>query len=232
MTGLAKSFNQIHITTRRVIQMTFITKQGGLLRSARRWGVLGLLLALAVLTVGYMLQSVSVGQEPRQAQPGIVVADQQLRVQLAKELAEVAKVIKVATIPDSFVFASRDDLIVLNAGIEGLEKIGSAELERGANIGLVYLAGKGPRGDVIPLRAGLPPGYYVVRAFVTRGATARAQLLDQQGKVVAEVPATVGARSQKPTWTIRIECCPLTIIVDFHWPGGGIAITLVGEKQP
>jgi hypothetical protein len=53
MTGLAKSFNQIHITTRRVIQMTFITKQAGLLRSARSWGVLGLLLALAVLTVGY-----------------------------------------------------------------------------------------------------------------------------------------------------------------------------------
>jgi hypothetical protein len=49
MTGLAKSFNQIHITTRRVIQMTFITKQAGLLRSARSWGVLGLLLALAVL---------------------------------------------------------------------------------------------------------------------------------------------------------------------------------------
>jgi uncharacterized repeat protein (TIGR01451 family)/fimbrial isopeptide formation D2 family protein len=48
MTGLAKSFNQIHITTRRVIQMTFITKQAGLLRSARRWGVLGLVLALLV----------------------------------------------------------------------------------------------------------------------------------------------------------------------------------------
>jgi len=49
MTGLAKSFNQIHITTRRVIQMTFITKQAGLLRSARSWGVLGLLLALVVV---------------------------------------------------------------------------------------------------------------------------------------------------------------------------------------
>jgi len=32
--------------------MTFITKQAGLLRSARSWGVLGLLLALAFLTVG------------------------------------------------------------------------------------------------------------------------------------------------------------------------------------
>jgi hypothetical protein len=40
--------NNIHITTRRVIQMTFITKQAGLLRSARSWGVLGLLLALLV----------------------------------------------------------------------------------------------------------------------------------------------------------------------------------------
>jgi hypothetical protein len=70
MTGLAKSFNQIHITTRRVIQMTFITKQNaGLLKSVRSWGVLGLLLALVVLTVGYGPQSVSLGQEPRQAQP-------------------------------------------------------------------------------------------------------------------------------------------------------------------
>jgi hypothetical protein len=46
MTGLAKSFNQIHITTRRVIQMTFITKQAGLLRSARRWAARALVLTL------------------------------------------------------------------------------------------------------------------------------------------------------------------------------------------
>ena len=208
--------------------MTFIKKkQAGLLKSARSWGVLGLLLAL-VVSVGYGPQSVSLGQEPRQTQPGIVVADQQLRVQLAKELTEAAKVMKVAAILDGFVFASRDDLIVLNAGIEGLEKIGSAELARGANIGLVYLAGKGPRGELIPLRANLPPGYYIVRAFVTPSAAARAQLLDHQGKVVVEVPATVGAQSkEKPKGTVTIKCCPLQVILDYHWAGGGIAVPLV-----
>jgi hypothetical protein len=51
-TGLAKSFNQINITTRRVIQMTFNTKQNaGLLKSARNWGALGLILALAVMVM-------------------------------------------------------------------------------------------------------------------------------------------------------------------------------------
>jgi hypothetical protein len=58
LASLAKSFNQIQITTRRVIQMKFVSQ----VRSVRSWGVLGLVLALVVLTVGY-------GQEPRQAQP-------------------------------------------------------------------------------------------------------------------------------------------------------------------
>jgi hypothetical protein len=34
MTGFTKSLNLITITTRRVIQMTFVRKQAGLLRSA------------------------------------------------------------------------------------------------------------------------------------------------------------------------------------------------------
>lgn len=43
--------------------MTFVTKQNaGFLKSARSWGVLGLALALAVLSVSY-------GQEPRQVPP-------------------------------------------------------------------------------------------------------------------------------------------------------------------
>ncbi len=49
MTGFAKGVNLITITTRRVIHMTFV-KQAGLLRSARSWGVLGLVLALAGMT--------------------------------------------------------------------------------------------------------------------------------------------------------------------------------------
>lgn len=48
MTGLAKSFSLIRITTRRVIQMTFVKKQtAGPLRSVRNWGVPSLILALA-----------------------------------------------------------------------------------------------------------------------------------------------------------------------------------------
>jgi hypothetical protein len=75
MTGLAKSFNQINITTRRVIQMTFNTKQNaGLLKSARSWGALGLILALAVVTVGYGPHNASLGlatvaQQTQPAQP-------------------------------------------------------------------------------------------------------------------------------------------------------------------
>jgi len=53
MTGFAKSFNLIRITTRRVIQMTFFKKSSGLLRSVRSWGVLGLFLALATASCVY-----------------------------------------------------------------------------------------------------------------------------------------------------------------------------------
>jgi uncharacterized repeat protein (TIGR01451 family) len=51
--------------------MTFITKQDGLLRSARRWGVLGLLLALAV-TVGYGQGD---KQSPQVTQSGLLAVE-------------------------------------------------------------------------------------------------------------------------------------------------------------
>jgi len=71
--------------------MTFITKQAGLLRSARSWGVLGLLLALAV-TSGYGPQSVSLGQEPRQPQP---VNPCQSIIDEAVRVAQVGKPVDV-----------------------------------------------------------------------------------------------------------------------------------------
>ncbi|MCS7274154.1 MAG: hypothetical protein NZ610_01935 [Candidatus Bipolaricaulota bacterium] len=66
MTGFTKSFHLLNLITRRVISMVFITKQAGWLKSARSWGALGLILALAI-GIGY-------GQEPRQIDVAALIA--------------------------------------------------------------------------------------------------------------------------------------------------------------
>jgi hypothetical protein len=212
MTGLAKSFNQIHITTRRVIQMTFITKQAGLLRSARSWGVLGLLLAFAVVMIGV---SSGYGQRPAGPLAAVTLANQQLRTQVASALSSAAEAARVRIAPDDYVFASRDDVIVINARRADLDKVGSRELSQGAVLGLILLT----KPDGSAVAKDIPAGFYTVKATVTEtpGAQPKAvvQLVDQQGKVVSERLANVGKPSARIKLTVEIgegEIC-----IDIHW---------------
>src|SRR5262245_5690298 len=107
-------------------------------------------------------------------------ADSRLRSTIASEMVKEATKRGLAIQADKIVYATRDDVIAANTGLQGLENITEDQLANGADVGFVYLS--------LPAEAGIAKGYYTVRMFLTPGASSgTAQLVDGNGNVAAEL---------------------------------------------
>jgi hypothetical protein len=147
-------------------------------------------------------------------------ADSQLRGTIASEMTREAARRGLAIQSDKIVYATRDDVIAANTGLQGLENITEDQLAAGADVGFVYLS--------LPPGAGVAKGYYTVRLFLTPGAdTGTAQLIDGAGKVAAQlsVQNDVHAAFIKVVFTLIIG--HNFVCVDFHFRVGHFSISAI-----
>jgi len=79
--------------------------------------------------------------------------------------------------PENWIFASMNDIYVLNVGVSGFERLTTEDLGRGTIIGMICISA--PRED---LAGPLTRDFYAVKAV----STTRAQLLDDSGRVVLD----------------------------------------------
>lgn len=84
------------------------------------------------------------------------------------------------------------------APVAGWERIPATELPKGVNFGFAYLEG-----------AGVPAGYYTLRAFAeptdVGTVPARVELVNEQGEVAGELRATAEIHSMRVPQTLRFE---------------------------
>jgi hypothetical protein len=106
------------------------------------------------------------------------------------QLIAASKVAGIEVIEDEVLSVSRGQETFITAPIASWVHTPATELRNGINIAFVYVSAKEPH---------VPAGYYTIRAFaddIRVGKVAgRAQLIDRNGKVAAEIPAQVEIHS-------------------------------------
>ncbi len=139
----------------------------------------------------------------------IPAADQQLRQAVAAALTEAARRANVSVDTREFVYGSSDGVTVVNAAVTGADRLTIEDLERGSPLLFVYLRGAGAERP-------LPDGFYTV---TVRGTpeSATAQLRNEAGAVVAEVPARI---------TRTEEAQPAQIKLSIHIDENGVSIDI------
>jgi hypothetical protein len=138
-----------------------------------------------------------------------------LRAETSKDLLEGAAALGLDVDTENFVVASRDDGLVVNTGVKGAELLSSADLAKGATLGMVYLSG-----------FGMQPGFYRVDVVIPEGSReGTAYLLDATGKVARVASATpTSGYSAKAKWTGSIGWSHVT--VDYHGPKVSVEVTV------
>jgi hypothetical protein len=108
----------------------------------------------------------------------------------AAQLIAASKAAGIEVLPDQVFTVSRGNETFVTAPIASWLRTPAAELRNGVNIAFAYVAATEPK---------VPPGYYTIRAFADdiRVGTVpgRAQLIDRNGKVAAEIPGQVEIHS-------------------------------------
>jgi hypothetical protein len=102
---------------------------------------------------------------------------------------------------------SSPDAQVLVAPARYLERVPATQLPQGVNVGFGYIESR---------RENIPHGYYTFRAIadvtgpgMTEG---RMQLIDSQGRVAAEVPATVEVYTMQPPDPLPFQATDVTLV--------------------
>lgn len=152
----------------------------------------------------------------------VAAADRMLRASVSASLQAAADRAGVAIDTTTFVYGSSDDVIVANAAVAGLDTLTSADLRRGADLMFAYLSLPTAELQRDPAQA-LPPGFYTVNLTTVPGSTiARAQLRNEAGRVVAELPALVDGDGAPPGATAR----PIKVKVSVRIKKGEIEIDI------
>jgi len=147
-------------------------------------------------------------------------ADSQLRSTIASEMTKEAARRGLSIQSDKIVYATRDDVIAANTGLQGIENITEDQLASGADVGFVYVS--------MPPGGGLATGYYTVRLFLAPGASkGTTQLIDGAGNVAAQVSLqnAVNAAFIKIVFTIIIG--RNFVCFDFHFRVGRFSISAI-----
>jgi hypothetical protein len=166
-------------------------------------------IALLALFVAFPMQSNAQDFSRTEA------ANLSLRAETSKELMEGAAALGLDVDTENFVVASRDDGLVVNTGVKGFEYLSSADLAKGATLGMVYLSG-----------FGMTPGFYRVNVVLPEGSReGTAYLIDAAGKVarIASATSTTGYTA-KAKWTGSISWSHVT--VDYHSPKVSVEVTV------
>jgi hypothetical protein len=145
----------------------------------------------------------------------VPAADQLLRTAVTAALQGAARRAGVAIDTSGLVYGSRDDVLVASAAVAGVDNLTPADLQAGANLMFVYLR--------LPTAENrLPAGFYTVHVRTVPGSnTATAQLRNEAGATVAELPARTGplvddASARKIKLTLEIG--PKSITIDIEIP--------------
>jgi hypothetical protein len=187
--------------------------------------VTGVFLGTSVMSAAGLETKDSKPAQPVAAQSATPVdavkgADSQLRSSIASEMTKEAARRGLSIQSDKIVYATRDDVIAANTGLQGIENITEDQLASGADVGFVYVS--------MPPGGGLATGYYTVRLFLTPGAsTGTAQFIDGSGNVAAQVALQndVNAAFIKIVFTIIIG--RNFVCFDFHFRVGRFSISAI-----
>jgi hypothetical protein len=187
--------------------------------------VIGVFLATSTLSASGPETKRSSGAQATAAQastPADVVknADGQLRSTIASEMVKEATKRGLSIQADKIVYATRDDVIAANTGLQGIENITDEQLASGADVGFVYVS--------LPPEAGIATGYYTVRLFLTPGASSgTAQLIDGAGNVAAQMAVQNDAAAAFIKIVFTIIIGRNFICFDFHFRVGRFSISAI-----
>ncbi|HVG43705.1 MAG TPA: hypothetical protein VM890_03215 [Longimicrobium sp.] len=122
--------------------------------------------------------------------------NQQTRTRIQSIVGSTAGSFRVTIDPGTFVYLSRDDALLVNAGIMGADSIEVGTFRRGANVMFAYVR--------TPPASRIAPGFYAVRITGAPGS-ARAQFVTAEGRVAAEFPATLTRNEHETGGTARLR---------------------------
>jgi hypothetical protein len=141
----------------------------------------------------------------------LVSADQGAKEQIRGAMQRAAEMAGLSIQSHNFVYASRDDVVVVHALVTGFDSLRLQEPNRVGDVGFVFVS--------LPPDGGIPRGFYKVRIFVFE---AKAQLIDAQGNAVAVLPLERGHELSSSRPLVYVTGCRVTLIYQQVAPGAGI----------
>ena len=141
--------------------------------------------AAGVLSISLLLLGISACKQPTSQDPG-----DRLVKGPGEQLIKASKDAGVNIHPEEVFTLSRGGETITGAPIVGWEQIPATAHANGVEFGYAYIATEEPR---------IPAGYYRLKGFVKASqvgtAEGRVQLIDQGGRVAAELPSQVEIHS-------------------------------------
>lgn len=169
----------------------------------RRWKFPGCF-ALAVLLLAASSTSNSANAQSNER---TATAERSFRTAMITQVAEAAQKARVTLVPGAIAYAGGDGGFVVNAAIQGVDRLDPQALTRGTDLLFVYI---GARGFAVP------EGFYKVRLTGNQ-----AQFIGLNGQVSASLPANVAQGTN--TTTAR----PTKVQISAGWNEDGFFFDLV-----
>ncbi len=180
-------------------------------------GLLAIALALVLGVLGCSLfappSEPQAGEDQALAElrRGLLSQDGQGRERVRRALQQAARAARIELDESSFLYVSRDDLLVVHALVKGFETLRLKEPNRVGDVGLAFLA--------LPPQAGLPPGFYKVTIRVLE---AKASLWNVESRRTVTVPLERGQALPSPRPIAYVTGCRLELIYQQADPGHGL----------
>lgn len=165
---------------------------------------------VAVLALALLAPAAAPAQVGSPAQASLDDTNSDARSGVAQAVEDEAG--KRGLVADSAgaVFATRDDVYVVNSILEDAKGLTRSDLARGADVGLVYLD--------LPAGSDVPSGWYTVRVTVDEDSSqGTAELIDANGAVAGTFAAEVGSQTALLAGRPTLEVGWIYVCVDYHW---------------
>ena len=171
---------------------------------------------VAVLALGgcsLFAPSPKTGQAPSlgELRQTLTSDDGQWREQIRRAMHEAAQAAKLELQEDTFLYVSRDDLLVVHALVAGFDALRLEEPNRVGDVGLAFLA--------LPQQAGIPTGFYKITIRVLE---AKADLWNVETHQIITVPLERGQALPSSRPIVYVTGCRVELIYQQADPGHGI----------